>query len=132
MADPSQRPIADATAAQPSQIMREVRAKHPWPPDFSKMSDSDKYRLERKYKRRVRKGHPAAWMKFTGILQVLTVTALPAYMILFMDWKMVHPFGPIREWMWTQINSFSSSPNVARGSAIVDKPAASPKPADPR
>ncbi|KAK6504632.1 hypothetical protein TWF481_006571 [Arthrobotrys musiformis] len=80
-----------------------------WPPDLSKMSPSDRYRLERKYKRRVRiRGqHPVAWMRFTGTLQLLTVTVLPAYMVLIMDWPMAHPFGPLREWMWNKIDGFS-------------------------
>ncbi|KAJ6260124.1 hypothetical protein Dda_4345 [Drechslerella dactyloides] len=79
MADSHPQPIAGTSAAESSPILREVKAKRPWPPDFSKMSDSDKYRLERKYRRRLRRGHPAAWMKFTGILQILTVTGCGDY-----------------------------------------------------
>ncbi|KAK6359278.1 hypothetical protein TWF696_000441 [Orbilia brochopaga] len=132
MADPRPQTVAEAAAAQRSPILREVKAKRPWPPDFSKMSETDRYRLERKYKRRMRKGHPAGWMKFTGILQILTVTALPAYMILFMDWKMEHPFGPIREWMWSKIGSFNLGQDLVRASAVPDKTTTSSKPADSR
>ncbi|KAF3928670.1 hypothetical protein AA313_de0210169 [Arthrobotrys entomopaga] len=129
--------------ADSSPILREVRAKRPWPPDFSKMSDLDKYRLERKYKRRARhkSGHPATWMKFTGILQILTLTGmsfpngyaanmtdgnffmnagLPAYMILFMDWPMEHPFGPIRAWMWDKVDHFRGSPAPSKAPAAAE------------
>ncbi|KAK6535592.1 hypothetical protein TWF694_002047 [Orbilia ellipsospora] len=103
---------SSSTAAESSPILREVRAKRPWPPDFSKMSELDRYRLERKYKRRARHkgGHPATWMKFTGILQILTITVLPAYMILFMEWPMAHPFEPVRAWMWDKVDYFRGSP----------------------
>ncbi|KAF3932606.1 hypothetical protein ABW20_dc0109935 [Dactylellina cionopaga] len=74
MADSHPTPGPEPMATHSSPILREVKAKRPWPPDFSKMSDSDKYRLERKYKRRLRKGYSPGWMKFTGILQILTVT----------------------------------------------------------
>ncbi|KAK6360153.1 hypothetical protein TWF730_006306 [Orbilia blumenaviensis] len=96
-----------------------------WPPDLSKMSLSDQYRLERKYKRRVRiRGqHPANWMRFTGILQLLTVTVLPAYMVLVMDWPMEHPFGPLREWMWNKVDAFGKGTfggKLERGKALEE------------
>ncbi|EWC47653.1 hypothetical protein DRE_03273 [Drechslerella stenobrocha 248] len=128
MAESRPPPEAETMASQPSRMFRGIEAKRPWPPDFSKMSDSDKYRLERKYKRRLRRGYPAGWMKFTGVLQILTVTALPAYMILFMDWKEVqHPFGPLRAWMWEKIDAFKASQNFTRESAIVRKPTSPPE-----
>ncbi|KAF3219464.1 hypothetical protein TWF106_002187 [Orbilia oligospora] len=97
-----------------------------WPPDLSKMSPSDRYRLERKYKRRVRiRGqHPANWMRFTGTLQLLTITVLPAYMVLIMDWPMEHPFGPVREWMWKKLDGFRGGifgGNLERGKATEEK-----------
>ncbi|KAF3942523.1 hypothetical protein ABW19_dt0209458 [Dactylella cylindrospora] len=51
------------------------------------------------------------------------IVALPAYMVLFMDWKeMEHPFGPIREWMWEKVDSVWKSPAgqpLVRGSATA-------------
>ncbi|RVD82187.1 uncharacterized protein DFL_006620 [Arthrobotrys flagrans] len=92
------------------------------------MSPSDRYRLERKYKRRVRiRGqHPASWMRFTGTLQLLTITVLPAYMVLVMDWPMEHPFGPLREWMWRKIDGVRGGTfggNLERGKATEGKSA---------
>ncbi|EPS44161.1 hypothetical protein H072_1865 [Dactylellina haptotyla CBS 200.50] len=130
MADPHSASTAEPAATHSSPIIREVKAKRPWPPDFSKMSDYDKYRLERKYKRRMRHagGHPASWMKFTGILQILTVTALPAYMVLFMEWPMEHPFGPLRSWMWSKVDHLRGSKpttTLSRGAASVENKNAS-------
>lgn len=64
--------MSNSTAPQ-----RIYQAKHPWPPDFTQLSKADKFRLERKYKRRTRLASASPrWMMFTGLLQVATVTGM--------------------------------------------------------
>lgn len=51
------------------------KPKKVWPPDFSKLSDKQQFRFERRYKRRVRLATATPrWDKYTKLAQHITIT----------------------------------------------------------
>jgi hypothetical protein len=86
-----------------------------WPPDFSKLSQKEQFRFEKKYKRRVKLATARPrWDKYVKMAQLVTVTGecvmssilflfcpglnsvelgVLVYSVLFMDWNTEHqPF----------------------------------------
>ncbi|KAI0846634.1 hypothetical protein F5Y00DRAFT_243641 [Daldinia vernicosa] len=80
-----------------------------WPPDFSKLSQKEQFRFERRYKRRVKLATARPrWDKFVKLAQLFSVTSLVIYSVLFMDWQMENqPFQGLRNSFWDVLGAFS-------------------------
>ncbi|KAK9424567.1 hypothetical protein SUNI508_03443 [Seiridium unicorne] len=90
-----------------------------WPPDFSKLSQKEQFRFEKKYKRRVRLATARPrWDKYVKMAQLFSVTGVLVYSVLFMDWNTDHqPFQGVRDRFWSALNSFSPSKRYERKNA---------------
>jgi len=75
-------------------------AKKLWPPDFTRLSTKQQFRLERRYKRRSKlKFQSPGWIKSVKLAQLGTMTSVLFYGVLFIDWKQPHqPFQGLRKW----------------------------------
>ncbi|KAI5920389.1 hypothetical protein F4810DRAFT_436392 [Camillea tinctor] len=72
-------------------IYADVQYKYPpkkvWPPDFSRLSPKDQFRLERKYKRRLRVATARPrWDRLMRMAQLVGVTSVGVYCLFFMNW----------------------------------------------
>ncbi|KAI0162453.1 hypothetical protein BJ166DRAFT_268853 [Pestalotiopsis sp. NC0098] len=87
-----------------------------WPPDFSKLSQKEQFRFEKKYKRRVKLATARPrWDKYVKMAQLVTVTGVTVYSVLFMDWNTEHqPFQGLRNKFWGALESFSPSKRYER------------------
>ncbi|KAI2611776.1 uncharacterized protein GGS25DRAFT_520087 [Hypoxylon fragiforme] len=81
------------------------KLKKVWPPDFSKLSEKEKFRFERRYKRRVKLASARPrWDKFMRLVQLVSVTSVLIYTVLFMNWgQEKHPFHDTRVKFWNAI-----------------------------
>ncbi|KAI2617273.1 hypothetical protein GGS26DRAFT_596443 [Hypomontagnella submonticulosa] len=75
------------------------RPKKVWPPDFSKLSEKEQFRFERRYKRRVKLATARPrWDKLVRLTQLFSVTFVLIYSVLFMDWNTEkQPFQGVRD-----------------------------------
>ncbi|KAI1084828.1 hypothetical protein F5B20DRAFT_222576 [Whalleya microplaca] len=107
---PSQE--SNATAP-PSGTIYEGRfkPKKVWPPDFSKLSEKEQFRFERRFKRRIKLAtERPRWNKFIRLAQLVSVTSVLVYSVLFMDWKTEkQPFQGVRDKFWGTFDAFSPS-----------------------
>ncbi|RYP59575.1 hypothetical protein DL771_010843 [Monosporascus sp. 5C6A] len=82
------------------------KPKKVWPPDFSQLTEKEKFRFERRYKRRVKLATARPrWDKFVRLAQLSSVTF---YSVLFMDWETEkQPFQgvKIRDRFWGTFGS---------------------------
>ncbi|KAI1843033.1 hypothetical protein JX266_010722 [Neoarthrinium moseri] len=80
-----------------------------WPPDFSKLSQKEQFRFEKKYKRRVKLATARPrWDRLVKMAQLFSVTSVLIYSVLFMDWNTEHqPFQGLRDRFWGAVESFS-------------------------
>ncbi|KAI1454159.1 hypothetical protein F4805DRAFT_334584 [Annulohypoxylon moriforme] len=78
------------------------KLKKVWPPDFSKLSEKDQFRFERRYKRRLRLAtRRPRWDKFVKLAQLFSMVSVLTYFVLFMDWGQENdPFQGAREKFW--------------------------------
>ncbi|RYO86088.1 hypothetical protein DL764_009061 [Monosporascus ibericus] len=78
-----------------------------WPPDFSQLTEKEKFRFERRYKRRVKLATARPrWDKFVRLAQLSSVTFVLVYSIFFMDWETEkQPFQGIRDRFWGAFGS---------------------------
>ncbi|PSK60366.1 hypothetical protein B9Z65_516 [Elsinoe australis] len=99
------------------------KAKRPWPPNFSQLSQKHQFQLERRYRRRAKlKWARPGWMKFTKVAQWGTIGFVLVYAVLFLNWGgNAVAFDRIREW-------YSGLGNDVWSKRPVD--AADPKAAD--
>ncbi|KAI1132664.1 hypothetical protein F5Y10DRAFT_261086 [Nemania abortiva] len=99
-------------AAAPTGVYLNSRykPKKVWPPDFSKLSQRDKFRLEKKYKRRVRLATARPrWDRFVRLARLGAVTFVIVYSFLIMEWNTEHqPFEGVRNSIWSALSVFSS------------------------
>ncbi|KAI0203214.1 hypothetical protein F4808DRAFT_55636 [Astrocystis sublimbata] len=99
---------AKATAPLPG-IYGRYKPKKVWPPDFTKLSEKEQFKFEKRYKRRVilATARPR-WDKNVKLAQLVSITAAVVYMVLFMDWKMENPpFEEVRHRFWSILAAFS-------------------------
>ncbi|KAH9830232.1 hypothetical protein Tdes44962_MAKER09084 [Teratosphaeria destructans] len=62
------------------------RAQRTWPPDFTRLSEKHKFRLERRYRRRTKlKWARPQWVKYTKLAQWGTILFAAVYGTLFLD-----------------------------------------------
>ncbi|KAI1652818.1 hypothetical protein F4813DRAFT_376607 [Daldinia decipiens] len=80
-----------------------------WPPDFSKLSQKEQFRFERRYKRRVKLATARPrWDKFVRLVQLFSVTSVLVYSVLFMDLQTEsQPFQGLRDRFWGVLDAFS-------------------------
>ncbi|OTA65371.1 hypothetical protein K449DRAFT_431971 [Hypoxylon sp. EC38] len=85
------------------------KPKKVWPPDFSKLSEKEQFRFERRYKRRVKLATSRPrWDKFIRLAQLFSVTSVLVYSVLFMDWNTDRqPFQGVRDKFWGALSVFS-------------------------
>ncbi|KAI0413994.1 hypothetical protein F5X98DRAFT_378269 [Xylaria grammica] len=85
------------------------KPKKVWPPDFSKLSEKEQFRFERRYKRRVKLAAARPrWDRYVGLAQLASVTFVIVYAVLFMDWNTENqPFEPVRSRFWGAIGALS-------------------------
>ncbi|GAM85173.1 hypothetical protein ANO11243_031770 [Dothideomycetidae sp. 11243] len=76
------------------------KAKRPWPPDFTKLSQKHQFQLERRYRRRSQlKWARPGWTKFTTLAQWGTISFVIVYAALFLNWgSNAVVFDRIRGW----------------------------------
>ncbi|KAI0449010.1 hypothetical protein F5B21DRAFT_76436 [Xylaria acuta] len=110
--------LRNATRTAPPGIYANSRykPKKVWPPDFSKLSEKEQFRFERRYKRRVRLATARPrWDKFVRLAQLGSVTSVLVYTVLFMDWDTEkQPFEGIRSKFWGAIGVFSPKQRYER------------------
>ncbi|KAI0877123.1 hypothetical protein GGS24DRAFT_169397 [Hypoxylon argillaceum] len=94
-------PPTGVSAAVAAAISR-YKPKKVWPPDFSKLSQKEQFRFERRYKRRVRLAATSPrWDRGVRLARLGSVIAIIVYVVLFMDLKSeFKPFDGIRDTFW--------------------------------
>lgn len=72
----------------PESYISPYKPKKVWPPDFSRLSEKEQFRFERRYKRRLllATARPR-WDKYVRLAQLFSVTSVFIYSVLFMDWQ---------------------------------------------
>ncbi|ORY56957.1 uncharacterized protein BCR38DRAFT_450437 [Pseudomassariella vexata] len=87
-----------------------------WPPDFSKLTQKEQFRFERKYKRRVKLATARPrWDKYVKMAQLFSITSVVIYTILFMDWNTdPQPFQAVRSRFWSAVEAFSPTKRYER------------------
>ncbi|KAI0102432.1 hypothetical protein GGR51DRAFT_562605 [Nemania sp. FL0031] len=100
--------LRKATRAAPSAVYR-YKPKKVWPPDFSKLTQKEQFRFEKRYKRRVKLATARPrWDKFVRLAQLGSVTFVLVYSLLFMDWQTEkQPFEGVRNSFWGAMGAFS-------------------------
>lgn len=69
--------IRNAARASAPGIYGRFKPKKVWPPDFSKLSEKEQFRFERKYKRRVKLATMRPrWDKYVKLAQLFSVTGM--------------------------------------------------------
>ncbi|KIW01135.1 uncharacterized protein PV09_07421 [Verruconis gallopava] len=92
------------------------RAKKKWPPDFSKLSEKEQFRFEKKWRRRNKLAWARPrWNKATKLVQWGLIIGFSTYSILFYDWERKEgdpePFEPLRRWYRQTADSIWSYSN---------------------
>ncbi|KAI0837400.1 hypothetical protein F5Y06DRAFT_271619 [Hypoxylon sp. FL0890] len=97
------------------------KPKKVWPPDFSKLSEKEQFRFERRYKRRVKLASARPrWDKFVRLAQLFSVTSVLIYTVLFMDLKTeIQPFQGVRDRVWGTLGAFSPEQRYERRNADI-------------
>jgi hypothetical protein len=75
------------------------QCKRTWPPEFSKLSNTHQFSLERRYRRRTKlKFARPVWTRFTKLVQWGMITGFVFYGVLYMevDERLISPFQPVR------------------------------------
>lgn len=104
------------------------RVKKKWPPTFHELTDKQKFRFERKFKRRIKaKSIKPLWNKWTKISQWSIISFIVVYGVLFHDFRKdpmnprpgEQPFESLRAKMWEILDNFythrEGSTTIERG-----------------
>ncbi|KAI1281736.1 hypothetical protein F5Y07DRAFT_268191 [Xylaria sp. FL0933] len=110
-------------------VSSRYKPKKVWPPDFSRLSEKEQFRFERRYKRRVKLATARPrWDKFVRLAQLGSVTFVFVYSILFMDWNTENPpFQGIRSSFWSVVGALSPEKRHARQTPDLPTTTADPK-----
>ncbi|KAI0395637.1 hypothetical protein F5Y17DRAFT_182222 [Xylariaceae sp. FL0594] len=105
------------------------KPKKVWPPDFKNLSRMEQFRLEKKYKRRVKLATARPrWDKFVRLAQLGSVSFVLVYSVLFMDWNTERqPFEGVRNAFWGAMGAFSPEKRHERNEVNVPPTTTSPK-----
>ncbi|DAA74013.1 TPA_exp: hypothetical protein A8136_3795 [Trichophyton benhamiae CBS 112371] len=100
----SSRNAASSPPTEPSgeEYVNPYKAKRKWPPDMSKLSPKQQFRLERKYRRRSKqKWARPTWTKWTKLVQWGLIGFVLVYSVLFMEMKDAgpNPFQGFRDYL---------------------------------
>ncbi|OAL69525.1 hypothetical protein A7D00_6237 [Trichophyton violaceum] len=100
----SSRNAAPFPPTEPSgeEYVNPYKAKRKWPPDMSKLSPKQQFRLERKYRRRSKqKWARPTWTKWTKLVQWGLIGFVLVYSVLFMEMKDAgpNPFQGFRDYL---------------------------------
>ncbi|CAZ79871.1 unnamed protein product [Tuber melanosporum] len=90
------------------------KAKKPWPPDFSLLSQKHQFRLERRYRRRMKlKFARPRLHKAVNLAQGVIISAVLLWGVFINDWgeRGNRPVQPIRNWVSDLRKSFWSTPS---------------------
>ncbi|PGH02076.1 hypothetical protein GX51_04889 [Blastomyces parvus] len=136
--DDSQTPAASSSDSSTSTSSSETpstvyinphRAKRIWPPDISKLSPKQQFRLERKYRRRAKlKWARPTWTKWTKLVQWAIIGYVLVYCVMFMDLgEKANPFQPIRDYVHQSMQGMlsTSSPPSFQKEPTTPNPKAS-------
>ncbi|KAI1434945.1 hypothetical protein GGR50DRAFT_694601 [Xylaria sp. CBS 124048] len=64
------------------------RPKKVWPPDFSKLSRQQQFRLEKRHKRRLQLATARPrWEKYVKLAQFVSIVFVLVYSVLFAEWR---------------------------------------------
>ncbi|KAK2746575.1 hypothetical protein FQN55_005563 [Onygenales sp. PD_40] len=130
---PSTTPENDTSAAPTPETANvytnPYRAKRTWPPDMSKLSPKQQFRIERKYRRRAKlKWARPQWAKWTKLVQWGFIGCAVYYCVMVMDLEGgANPFMPIREYIYSLFDgSFStaSAPSFQKEPTLPTDPSA--------
>ncbi|KAF8245294.1 hypothetical protein K440DRAFT_556258 [Wilcoxina mikolae CBS 423.85] len=104
-------------------FQRTYKARRPWPPDFSLLSQKDQFRLERRYRRRTKlKWARPKLHKAVTIAQWTSAAFVICYGVFWADWGSEdHMFMPIRNWVKEKKEGFWSVPARLERSPAGDK-----------
>jgi len=103
------------------------RVKKKWPPTFSELTDKQKFRFERKFKRRIKaKSTNPLWNKWTKIAQWSLISFVAVYGVLFHDFRKdpnnprlgEQPFEGLRARMWEILGNFYTH---SEGSMAIER-----------
>ncbi|KKZ62525.1 hypothetical protein EMCG_03071 [[Emmonsia] crescens] len=111
-ASPSRTPSSSINNNNPSTLyINPHRAKRTWPPDMSKLSSKQQFRLERKYRRRAKlKWARPTWTKWTKLVQWAIIGYVLIYCVMFMDLEeRENPFQPIRDYVHKSMKGLLST-----------------------
>ncbi|KAK3315498.1 hypothetical protein B0H66DRAFT_606381 [Apodospora peruviana] len=98
------RMAQQASKPQVVETISPYKLKTRWPPDFKQMSKQDQFRLEKRYKRRLRHiSQRPKWDKAVKLTQFFTITFVVLYSVFIMEWKdenAYQPFAELRHIVW--------------------------------
>ncbi|KAI1163096.1 hypothetical protein F5B18DRAFT_350712 [Nemania serpens] len=102
-------PPTSTSAAPDIYVDPRYKPKKVWPPDFSLLSDKEKFRFEKRYKRRIKLATARPrWNRYVQLAQLGIITTVIIYAVLFMEWETKkQPFERIRKHFW---GFFGASP----------------------
>ncbi|KAJ1338088.1 hypothetical protein MN608_00946 [Microdochium nivale] len=103
-------PAASAPKLSASNIYSSrYKPKKIWPPDFTKLSEKEQFRFERRYKRRVKLATARPrWDKYVRLAQLASVSFVGVYTVFWMDWQTENPpFEGVRQVFRNAFASFS-------------------------
>ncbi|RPA93013.1 hypothetical protein L873DRAFT_1816765 [Choiromyces venosus 120613-1] len=95
-------------------IQRVYKAKKPWPPDFSLLSQKHQFRLERRYRRRMKlKFARPRLMKTIKLAQGVIISTVVLWGLFINNWgeRGNKPVQPLRDWVSDLRKSFWSTPS---------------------
>lgn len=102
-------PLANAPFFNP------YKTKKVWPPDYSKLSEVEQFRFERKYKRRVKLATATPrYDKFMRLAQFFSITGVLVYALLSAEWAIpgagqsetYQPLQGLRDKFWGSMEMF--------------------------
>ncbi|KAI1115468.1 hypothetical protein F5Y14DRAFT_450039 [Nemania sp. NC0429] len=109
----STAPKLRRSAAAAPDVYTRYKLKKVWPPDFSRLSEKDKFRFEKRYKRRIKLATARPrWNRYVQLAQLGIITSVIIYSVLFMQWETERqPFEGLRRQFW---GVFGASPPEQR------------------
>ncbi|RKF53367.1 hypothetical protein GcC1_221015 [Golovinomyces cichoracearum] len=105
-----------------------------WPPDFSKLDAKQKFRYERKFKRRSKlKWLRPGWVKGVKIAQFTSIVFVLIYGVLFLDLSSEgsprhRPFAGIRSWFFGMTENIFGTDDKRRNLSLESQPTSSATP----
>ncbi|PUU78739.1 hypothetical protein B9Z19DRAFT_1114817 [Tuber borchii] len=109
-------------------VQKVYKAKKPWPPDFSLLSQKHQFRLERRYRRRMKlKFARPRLQKVVKLAQGVIISTLAIWAVFINDWgeRGNRPVQPLRDWVSDLKKSFWSTPSRPKLSGQPRTPSSS-------